>query len=223
MNIYLQMISVSSRGFDRHEDDARMLANMEYRRRRVHEWGKRNRVEFDPLKEDIVWIHPIWHSDRTFIFLDITFDCNLSMASDIAELVHRCRPKIRSIIRARRYYSTQQSLNLFKTQIWGLIEYHTACIYHACDTHLSKLDHMQSSFLDTFDMSAATAFLQHNFAPLCARRDIAMLAVLHKRVLGLGHAGFAQLFPFEDIIPHGRHNKQLIFPHDHVVYVQQSL
>ena len=50
-----------------------------------------------------------------------------------------------------------------------------------------------------------------------------MLAVLHKRVLGLGHAGFAQLFPFDDIIPHGRHNKQLTFPHDHVVYFQQCL
>ena len=45
-----------------------------------------------------------------------------------------------------------------------------------------------------------------------------MLAVLHKRALGLGHAGFAQLFPFDNSIPHGRHNEQLTFPHDHVVY-----
>jgi len=114
-------------------------------------------------------------------------------------------------------------VSLFKTHIWGLIQYHTAAIYHACATHLAKFDHLQSSFLRDLGISAVDAFLQHNFAPLSARRDIAMLAVLHKRVLGIGHLGFARLFPFSDFMHPRGHDKQLTFPHHHVVHFQQCL
>ena len=38
------------------------------------------------------------------------------------------------------------------------------------------------------------AFLEHNFAPPVLRRDIAVLGLLHKRVIGSSHPSFADLF-----------------------------
>ena len=196
--------------FDRLENDETILQVLENTRKSVHAWGDRHRVAFDASKEDMCIIHPIWHSDGSFVFLGITFDANLSMANDIAELVKRCRPKIRAIIRARRYYSMHQILNLFKTHIWGMLEYHTSAIYHACDTHIDKIDRLQNSFLDELGLTAKEALLEFNFAPLNSRRDIAMLAVLHRRVLGQMHRDFDKLLPFRSSSDSRKHNKQLI-------------
>ena len=66
--------------FDRHENDEHVMSKMEYTRKRVHEWGKRNRVALDASKENIVCIPHIWHSERAFQFLGVAFDSNLNMA-----------------------------------------------------------------------------------------------------------------------------------------------
>ena len=45
-------------------------------------------------------------------------------------------------------------------------------------------------------MDDKTAFLEFNFAPPCVRRDIGILGLIHKRVLGLAHPAYNYLLPF---------------------------
>ena len=72
---------------------------------------------------------------------------------------------------------------------------------------------MQDKFLEELGLDARTAFLEFNFAPLDVRRDIGILGLLQKRVLGLSHPVFQQLLPFfGDVFGYrieGRHNRQL--------------
>ena len=44
-------------------------------------------------------------------------------------------------------------------------------------------------------LTVSDAFLDHNLAPLCLRRDIDSLGCLHQIVLGLAHPEFGILFP----------------------------
>ena len=72
---------------------------------------------------------------------------------------------------------------------------------------------MQRNFLNKLCVSEQEAFLNHNFAPSSLRRNIAILGLLHKRVLGLCHRSFDVLLPwysqrFETARGFG-HNKQL--------------
>ena len=62
-------------------------------------------------------------------------------------------------------------------------------------------------------ISEGDAFIVHRLAPLSLRRDIALLGMLHKRVLGICHPCFADLFPFAPVPTDGDvhygHDKQL--------------
>ena len=79
---------------------------------------------------------------------------------------------------------------------WDLLECHNGGIFHAASYILSKIDDVHYNFLEKIGVSAEEAFLNYNFAPPTLRRDIGILGLLHKRVLGLGHPIFQQLFPF---------------------------
>ena len=86
-------------------------------------------------------------------------------------------------------------------------------IFHASSYLLQKLDSTQHHFLEEIGVDAATAFVDHNFAPPSLRRDIGVLGLLHKRVLGKVHPVFHRLLPFHaDVfgsLRPGEHNKQL--------------
>ena len=61
-------------------------------------------------------------------------------------------------------------------------------------------------------MNEEAAFLDFNFAPPSLRRDIGILGMLHKRVLGLAHPIFDRLLPFHcesHGASTGSHTKQL--------------
>ena len=81
--------------------------------------------------------------------------------------------------------------------------------FHAFD----KLDHAQKRFLCELGLSTAEAFLEFNFAPPKLRRNVAVLGLLHKRVIGKCHPVYERLFPwYSQRFPEGRgfgHNKQL--------------
>ena len=47
-----------------------------------------------------------------------------------------------------------------------------------------KVDRVQSKFLEDAGLDNITALIEFNLAPLTARRDMAMLAVIHRAVLG---------------------------------------
>ena len=74
-----------------------------------------------------------------------------------------------------------------------------------------------------FDMNEKDAYMNNNFAPPKFRRNIGILGLLHKRVLGISHPVFSQLLPFSadvgQFIRNAGHDKQL-YGHLHEVHYQ---
>ena len=85
--------------------------------------------------------------------------------------------------------------------------------FHASTSLLDKIDQVQTNFIRKIGVSDREAFLEHNFMPCILRRNIAILGLLHKRVIGKCHASFEQLLPWYSHkfdVPRGiGHNKQL--------------
>ena len=115
----------------------------------------------------------------------------------VNDVLSRCRPKVKALLRLKPFYSTSDLVRQFKTHILPLLEGCTAAIYHASDSVLQPLDHVLSSFASKLNLSPAEAFLTYNLAPLCARRDISMLGLIHKCVLGIAPAALKNLFPLK--------------------------
>ena len=53
---------------------------------------------------------------------------------------------------------------------------------------------MQRHFLHELGLSREEALAQYNLAPLCTRRDVALLGLVHRTVLGEGPPHFARWF-----------------------------
>ena len=68
--------------------------------------------------------------------------------------------------------------------------------FHASTTLLAKLDHAQNRFLRELGLTREQAFLQYNFASPSLRRNIGILGLLHKRVLGKWPPSFEVLLPW---------------------------
>ena len=88
--------------------------------------------------------------------------------------------RLKSLLRARRYYDVRTVIRLYKCHILSFVEGATAAVYHAAPTVLHLLDDLQKSFLAELDLSDEQALSTHNLAPLSMRRDIAMLGLLYK-------------------------------------------
>ena len=101
----------------------------------------------------------------------------------------------------------------FKTHIWGLMEAHMGGIFHAATYQLARIDRAQDRFLRELGLSSEQALLDHNFPSPQIRRNIGILGLLHKRVLGLCHPSYDTLLPWYSSrfnVPRGLgHNKQL--------------
>ena len=199
--------------FETSESAAVMQEDMDKCRQRVHKWGRRNRVKFDAQKEHIIIIHPIQADGDSFKLLGCLVDCKLLMDQAIEEILAQARPKIRAILRTRAYYDRQILVAQFKTHGWGILEIHNGAIFHASKTHLDKIDGLHRNFLNELGISQQQAFFDFNFAPPMLRRQIGILGLLHKRVLGSAHPVFQELLPFHgDVFGELRpreHNKQL--------------
>ena len=134
------------------------------------------------------------------------------MKSAIERILVQIRPKIAAILRTRQHYDAKDLIGQFKTHVWGIMEQNNGAIFHASRYLLEKLDSCQRSFLKKLDMNEEAAFLDFNFAPPSLRRDIGILGMLHKRVLGLAHPIFDRLLPFHcesHGASTGSHTKQL--------------
>ena len=182
--------------FDRLVPLPTVVSTLEICRKRVHAWGRTNRVTFDPGKEHLVIMHPSLGHGAAFRLLGCTMDTDLRMHSAIEELMSKIRPKITAILRTRAYYSTLALIGQFKTHIWGLIEAHNGGYFHATSSLLEKIEHAQDRFLRELGVSPEQAFLDFNFAPPRIRRNIAVLGLIHKRVLGKCHPTFERLLPW---------------------------
>jgi hypothetical protein len=182
-------------------------------RTRVHKWGEANRVIFDASKEHHVILHPSLNHGPAFKLLGCMVDTDLRMHSCVEQVLSQIRPKITAILRTRGFYTTPELFKQFKTHIWGLMEMHSGGFFHAATSLLEKFDHAQNRFLRELGISPSQALLEFNFAPPSLRRNIGVLGLLHKRVLGKAHPTFEKLLPwYTERFPEGRgrgHDKQL--------------
>ena len=88
------------------------------------------------------------------------------------------------------------------------IEYGTAAIYHASDTVLEPLDSLQRRILKAAGVGDVDALHHFRLAPLATRRDIAVLGLIHRQVLGKGPKQLSQFF-VEDEETRGRSRTRL--------------
>ena len=69
------------------------------------------------------------------------------------------------------------------------------------DTVLDRIDRVQRRFLRELGFTEQAALADYSLAPLEARRDMAMMAVLHKVTLGTAPAKLLELFPNAPAVP----------------------
>ena len=74
---------------------------------------------------------------------------------------------------------------LYKAQLLSYVEYRTPAVYHASSSVLAPIDGIQRRFLRETCVTDEQALFVFNLAPLSVRRDIAMLGVIHRTVLGI--------------------------------------
>ena len=138
------------------------------------------------------------------------------MKADTRKILAKVRPKIASLLRSRPFYSRRDMIVQYKTHVLGLMELNVGGFYHACESVSHQLDQAQNSFLSKLDLSVTEGFLEHNLAPLCVRRDIAMLGLIYKCVYKLAHPDLCELFSrceaahvFHTRLQENRHTLQL--------------
>ena len=187
------------------QNDA-IMTSLKTCQQELHKWGAANQVAFDAGKESQ---HVLSLSDLlggVFKLLGVTFDTELSMAEAVADLVAAAGWKLRTLLRTRRFYTDADLVVLYKAHLLSFLEYRTPAIYHATRKFLCRLDAVQTRFLKDIGIDEVTALVEFNLAPLCTRRDIAMLGLIHRTALGKGPQHFQDHFKRE------RHAKALHDP-----------
>ena len=158
----------------------------------------------------------------------VTFDTKFVMGTAACELAAQAHNRLNTILRARRFYPVGMMMWLYKSLVLSFVEVSTPALYHATPFALSPVDRVQERFLLEMELSEGDALRLFALAPLAARRDIAMLGLIHRVVLGLAPSQFrAFIRPAQAAaIPRGlrapdlRHYRQL---HDPIDGTQTSM
>ena len=129
------------------------------------------------------------------------------MACAISEIVSAAGWKLRTLLRTRRFYTDADLVVLYKAHLLSFLEYRTPAIYHATRALLDRLDAVQSHFLRDIGVDEVNALVHFHLAPLSSRRDMAMLGLIHRTVLGKGPQQFKEFFKCDV-----RHPAKLIDP-----------
>ena len=221
------------KAFDAAVPDAAVLSDANACRTSLHRWGAANRVRFDASKESFHIIHNRRLFGEHFKILGVTFDAKLTMQTAALEISSRASWMLRSLIRTQRYFSMESLITLYKTNILSVLEYATPALYHAPPFMLWPIDRAQDTLLTELGLPPEEALARFNLAPLTARRDISMLGLLHRIVLGKAPLQFSKHvckatrpnFPRDLRAPDKRHSKQLHDPIDgtNLPIVQRSV
>merc|ERR1712078_192613 len=139
------------------------------------------------------------------------------MEAEVHEVATRANWKLSTLLRAKRYFDRDALVCLYKAQVLPTLEFPTPAVYHCTATTLDELDRVQKRFLRAVDLTAEEALVRYNLAPLQTRRDLAMLSLLHRTVLGEGPEHFKKWFFPETRLAHSystrhkenKHSKQL--------------
>ena len=180
--------------FTEEYENAQIQGSMGSCQKELHEWGRANQVEFDPAKESKHILSLIQPEGAEFKLLGVTFDCELEMLTTIDELITAANWKMRTLLRTRRFYTSAEMLVLYKTNLLPYLEYRTPAIYHARRQQLDRLDNVQRRFLRDAGVTEMEALMEFNLAPLETRRDMALLGMIHRTVLGKGPPHFKEFF-----------------------------
>ena len=184
-----------SKEFPASTPHAAIKARLEDCQSELHRWGAANRVCFDAGKESFHCLHRTRQFWEDFKMLGVTFDCQLTMKIAVQEIAREAGWRVRSILRCRRFFITSELVRLYKAQVLSYVESMTPAIYHAARTTLDELDRVQRRFLRSIGVTELEALTEYRLAPLSARRDIAMLGLLHRVSHGLAPRPLAALFP----------------------------
>ena len=160
----------------------------------LHLWGKANQVAFDAGKESFHLMSRYETYGGNLKMLGVEMDMSLSMKVTVHEVVAAAGWNLRMLIRTKLFYTDAELIGLYKTQLLSYLEYRTPAIYHAKRDVLRPLDRVQQKLLDDAGVDAITALMEFNLAPLNARRDMAMLGLIHRTVLGKGPKHFRKYF-----------------------------
>jgi hypothetical protein len=152
----------------------------------LHAWGKANSVSFDPGKESKHVISTYDPHGADFTILGVSFDCKLTMDRAVHDVSVSCGWKLQALLRSNRFFNSRELVNLYKSHVLSFIEYRTSALYHASDKVLKSLDSIQNRMLRIVDATELDALMYFNLAPLSTRRDIAMLGMIHRAVIGKG-------------------------------------
>ena len=211
---------LAHKSFDANVLDTEVFRQLQECQCILHRWGRANQVCFDPGKEEFKILHRQNNVGEPFKYLGVRFDTRLIMEEAIGRITAEVGWRQQSLLRTRCFHTHQELLVLYKSFILSYAEYDTPAIYHPTPFHLWKLDQTQLQFLDELGLSLKSAMLDHNLAPLSTRRDIAMLGLFHKTVLGVAPQQFSRFirpaqrahFPRDLRGGSCRHNKQLHDP-----------
>ena len=172
-----------------------ILLDLETVQRELHLWGKANQVIFDPSKESFHVLHRRFHHGADFKILGVTFDVSLLMHTAAREIATEAGWRLQTLLRARGFFTTPELVHLYKAQVLSYIESSTPGLFHAAVSVLERIDRVQQRLLRNVGLDDLSALTNYKLAPLCSRRDIAMLGVLHKVALGKAPQPLADLFP----------------------------
>ena len=216
--------------FPRHTEAPIILDELRGCQAQAHQWGKLNQAQFAPSKESFVTISSTQPAGATFRLLGPMIDNRLRMHETVEPIRRKALPRLRALLRASTSFSLKTLLSLYTSQIRSVMESFQAAIYHASATVLKPLDDLQQQFLSHVGLCPEVAAADHNILPLSTRRDIAMLGLLHKRVLGTAPPPFIKLFPMRTInwgrvtrATLSRHSKQFEEPRLHTNMQRNSL
>ena len=122
------------------------------------------------------------------------FDPQLKMELATREVAARACDKLRMLLRSRRFHSTASLILLYKAHVLSILEFCTPAVYHAPGFFLSALDRVQEAFLSALGLTEEEALVHFRLAPLCARRDLCMLGLVRRTVLGEAPDHFKKFF-----------------------------
>ena len=94
-------------------------------------------------------------------------------------------------MKTKRFFTTPEVMVHYKARVLSFLEYRTPVLYHCCSTSLDEIDSVQRQFLREMGMTQEEALVNFRLAPLQTRRDIAMLGVIHRAVIGCGPPQFS--------------------------------
>ena len=186
---------VTYKRYDRQLDNSLIFDDLHECQAAVHEWGGKNQVAFDPSKEEFVILDPVDGCGNDFRLLGPWIDNKLLMKTAVSKITNKAKPKLKALLRTRPYYNTTEMFNQYKCHVLNILESCTGAIYHASTSLLDTIDRVQTSFLHPMEVTTEEAFLKHNLAPLCLRRDIAMLGFIFKSMESNSHPSLRALFP----------------------------